>query len=96
MALIEAKKSIIVAADVSSIADLKKLASAVKGVSGISGFKLGFDLGLDGLARCDRRCGAGRHRLELFSVARVTSHRGFTGDTHARGGGRRGNGPCSA
>lgn len=50
MALIKAKKSIIVAADVPSIEQLKRLVAAVRGVNGISGFKIGFDLGLTGLA----------------------------------------------
>jgi len=42
-------KSVIVAADVAEFCDLISLILAVKGVSGIGAFKLGFGLGLDGL-----------------------------------------------
>jgi len=47
--IIEAKRSIIVAADVTNFVELVHLARGVKGVSGISAFKLGIGLGLDGL-----------------------------------------------
>ena len=42
--IIEAKRSVIVAADVPNLGALKKLASEVKGVPGIGGFKIGFRL----------------------------------------------------
>ncbi|MCD6149932.1 hypothetical protein J7J13_04085 [bacterium] len=42
--IIEAKRSVIVAADVPGLGALKKLVSEVKGVPGIGGFKIGFRL----------------------------------------------------
>ena len=49
--LITAEKSVIVAADVPDLESLEKLAAAVEGVPGISGFKLGFRLGWRGLEK---------------------------------------------
>jgi len=40
--IIDTKKSVIVAADISNFAELRDLARAVKGVPGIGGFKIGF------------------------------------------------------
>lgn len=48
--IIGSKKSVIVAADVEEFGDLVRLALAVKGVNGIGGIKVGFSLGIDGLA----------------------------------------------
>ena len=47
--IIEAQKSVIVAADVPDIVSLQKLVLAVKDVPGIGGVKLGFELGLQNL-----------------------------------------------
>lgn len=47
--IIKAKRSVIVAADVPDAGYLQKLVLAVKNVAGISGFKLGFELGLQNL-----------------------------------------------
>lgn len=48
--IIEAKKSVIVAADVPNFVKLEKLASEVKGVYGIGGFKIGFRLAFKNIA----------------------------------------------
>lgn len=47
--IIEADRSVIVAADVPTLDDLLRLSEAVKGVPGISAIKLGIILGLQGL-----------------------------------------------
>jgi orotidine-5'-phosphate decarboxylase len=48
--IIEEDKSVIVAADISSFGELKKLAQEVRGVPGISAFKIGFRLAFKGVA----------------------------------------------
>lgn len=50
-AIIPSNKSVIVAADVPNLVALESLAEAMVGVQGIGGFKLGFTLGLQDLAR---------------------------------------------
>jgi len=49
--IIPSNKSVIVAADVPNLVALENLAEAMVGVQGIGGFKLGFTLGLQDLAR---------------------------------------------
>jgi len=48
--IISSQKSVIVAADVSTLDELRRLAIAVRGVQGIGGFKLGFRVALKGIA----------------------------------------------
>ena len=48
--IIKAKRSVIIATDVPDAESLQKLVLAVKDVSGIGGFKLGFELGLQNLS----------------------------------------------
>lgn len=52
--LIKDARSVIAAVDLEHFADCEKLALAVRGVPGISGFKLGFQMGLRGLAETVR------------------------------------------
>lgn len=52
--LIQADCSLIISLDVPTLTDCRALASATEGLSGVSGFKLGFELGLQGLRNAAR------------------------------------------